>query len=411
MNKKPTQAEIAIAIIKQYIQVNQDVQNNKLQLIFDKIPFDKITKFNANLILCDFLSLAHKAKNKFAIPIIFHAWGRAFSEIDEMSISSLLFVIPSIPIDAFTFAIRSFEDITFDEVLLDLMSYEDSPDIIPACDRIITVLGEQKFEKYQQFFDEAKENGNIHIQQFLIRKMEDVSPYLEKPTYVKNYSNLTLSLEKDLQNPILNAELELPSNEEMIQLLGSDNNEIDEQDAQKTLRAFLEIATKEEKLKIYEPILILQTCEKLQIKRVKNIDKIKKILSKDPLQKVFQEEMQYYADLQRLHGPIHPAPGDDSLLDYTMFLCNIYDYDEEENCIQPWFTGACEHCHKRIRYYWHSVREPKVGGGWAGCYCSFDCVRKDISDENEDADIIESLTNTMELKIKQYGIQDRLANL
>jgi hypothetical protein len=67
MNKKPTQAEIAIAIIKQYIQVNQDVQNNKLQLIFDKIPFDKITKFNANLILCDFLSLAHKAKNKFAI--------------------------------------------------------------------------------------------------------------------------------------------------------------------------------------------------------------------------------------------------------------------------------------------------------------------------------------------------------
>lgn len=43
---------------------------------------------------------------------------------------------------------------------------------------------------------------------------------------------------------------------------------------------------------------------------------------------------------------------------------------------KPWFKGKCDICPKSMKSYHHAVRRPILTGGWQGCYCSWDCVRK-----------------------------------
>jgi hypothetical protein len=67
-----------------------------------------------------------------------------------------------------------------------------------------------------------------------------------------------------------------------------------------------------------------------------------------------------------------------------MFYCVcIEDIDYEDTSYlnevedpQAWFHGSCEHCERKIRKFRHAVRFPVLGGGWIGCFCSFDCLYK-----------------------------------
>ena len=415
MNKpsqdKLTPAEIAIIISKKYIQDNNDINNDKLSVIFQKIPFEQIEIYNANLILSDFLNIAYTYKNKFAIKIIFEAWERVYSPEGDISIFSFLFTISTIPKNAFTFAIRSFEDITFSEVIIDLIHYDRSIDILPACNLAVDVFGEQTFKTYENLREEAKMNDNLAIEEFMIAKMEEIAPFQPKPSWVKQFLTDSLPKENELVDflPILEQKVELPSNEDAVQLLTSklyeqgisiDNKEGEEEEksAKAELRVYLKIATREEKLHLLESILSSES------------------------QELVQKELEYYRNLFRFYGPINVSSihdddnnnDDDDNNEYRMFLCDMYDYDEDYGFIRPWFRGSCDHCHKKIQYSWYAVRSPKPSGGWAGCYCSYECVRNDIdrSDESEQSkelnEIIESLINVFELKMNQIGIQDRL---
>ena len=75
-----------------------------------------------------------------------------------------------------------------------------------------------------------------------------------------------------------------------------------------------------------------------------------------------------------------------------------------------WFVGHCEICDLQYSYD-HAVRMPIEGGGWLGCYCSWNCVRKDIipkESEYTDAHSIRNyLVTVFEEKIMDVGIYDR----
>lgn len=43
---------------------------------------------------------------------------------------------------------------------------------------------------------------------------------------------------------------------------------------------------------------------------------------------------------------------------------------------QDWFNGTCEECGIGIEKFRYSVRFPVKDGGWIGCFCSFDCMKK-----------------------------------
>ena len=72
--------------------------------------------------------------------------------------------------------------------------------------------------------------------------------------------------------------------------------------------------------------------------------------------------------------------------------------------IIDWFTGNCEVCNRKIRARHHAVRMPLLTGGWLNCYCSWEHVKEDIPDDNQNqlhiANVFENIYNTV-------GIYDR----
>ena len=95
-----------------------------------------------------------------------------------------------------------------------------------------------------------------------------------------------------------------------------------------------------------------------------------------------------------------------------MFLCDVFDYDDEDHYVKDWFTGVCESCHLRIAHRWYALRKPRAHGGWLGEFCSWDCVRESMVEYEEEPDLlVHELINIFEAEINEKGIQDRLPEL
>jgi hypothetical protein len=64
-----------------------------------------------------------------------------------------------------------------------------------------------------------------------------------------------------------------------------------------------------------------------------------------------------------------------------------------------WWRKRCDSCHTRIAKREYAVRQPLVGGGWRGCYCSFDCLPQ--TDE-----LTTTLIEAVQQQLSDVGIYD-----
>lgn len=91
----------------------------------------------------------------------------------------------------------------------------------------------------------------------------------------------------------------------------------------------------------------------------------------------------------RLYGPTNAIVGFNCIgkpgpCRMLYCLCKEEEDGVEDDCEsieveEPWkiwFKGECEICHKSIRNFRHTIRFPLHGGGFEGCFCSFDCALK-----------------------------------
>jgi len=70
-----------------------------------------------------------------------------------------------------------------------------------------------------------------------------------------------------------------------------------------------------------------------------------------------------------------------------------------------WFQGRCVVCHLTILKKCYALRMPLVGGSWRDCYCSFECLKKDV---DEFDDTTHQMINRLEGVYDLYKIYDRL---
>jgi hypothetical protein len=78
-----------------------------------------------------------------------------------------------------------------------------------------------------------------------------------------------------------------------------------------------------------------------------------------------------------------------------MFYCvcrQDADYDDtnytQEINPQSWFHGVCEECGIGIEKFRYSIRFPVKDGGWIGCFCGFECMKKsNIRPHDNETDI------------------------
>ena len=112
----------------------------------------------------------------------------------------------------------------------------------------------------------------------------------------------------------------------------------------------------------------------------------------------------------RTYGPINPgrfvegvqlkcesSPGELCAMMTCMCL-----YEDE----RTWFNGKCDNCDLEIEAEKSAVRLPRYMGGFTGCYCSIDCARLELIDEENSVENI--MLDVVEIFLKAHPIN--LAN-
>lgn len=87
-----------------------------------------------------------------------------------------------------------------------------------------------------------------------------------------------------------------------------------------------------------------------------------------------------------------------------MLLCKEYgDFDltAEETYLSDWFTGKCDQCEKKIKFRNYCVRLPLYNGGWKGCYCSFPCMQKEITNSD-----VGNIVGKIRIQLLAIGINE-----
>ena len=378
------------------------IKNNNLEgltKILNVMPLDKID--NPETLLDMFLSVSAGYNRKNAVTIILNSFKVLYSDQDKIQIKTRLFLMPIINISTLSFVVLSDPSYTYVEALDDLIIWDSSPAVTTACGKADRIFGKQLYTTYEIIKEHAFEQGNERVEEYAISKMEEIAPYADIPEWVGNFREQGLSLPAEdeldkyaLENYSSKVSFEIPPDEEAVDLLtaglsnmGISIGEID--DVREFLKLQLSTATRMEKIGMLSPVMQNQA----------NL-----MLTGE-------------ADLFRIYGPANPLVNQDLTLPgksnmyggCRMFLCDVFDYNEEFDFVEEWFTGACEQCHLRIRHHWHAIRRPRPHGGWTGVFCSFKCLREFIIPDEPDL-ITNQLINDFEKDFKSVGIQERVPN-
>ena len=410
---------IAIQEAKRAIANKQPEDFSKWLLV---MPLDKLTKKNGDNLLAIFLHQIVKYNRPKFVKLLLAGWERIYPREENVPFYSILFTMGLLPSGILRFVIDNIEGVTFLEIMESLMTFH-SPEISTTCQKVWDTFGPQKYGIVLILHKLAKKEQNPTIFNFLSGKIQEISPYVKIPSWVRDFrtnpkgdsiyqppdhrygipasvvpnTSVLPSYQETLfipEEPVI----KLPTTDNIIILMleglkqsGAGDDKIDQ--AESNLSSELVTMTNEEKMEMVRPILLIKSCKP----RMNNIL------------------------LGRLYGPANPSinPTTQEMLygGERMFTSLIIsDTTFFGNIAVDWFVGYCEMCNLGIRRRWHAVRSPNNTGGWTGCYCSWKCVRDglitpDSFDGSINSDLISmGLVNEMEKQIEKMGVQDRRDN-
>lgn len=388
---EPSNALKAIQLAILYIK---DDNVDRLTKVMNIMPLDQL-RDESEVLLSTFLSVCAGYDRPDAARLILDAWKVIYPEEEQIQLKSKLFMMNGINIPTLAFVSLMDKDFTYVELMDDLMAADNSEEVATACEKADKVFGSQPYSTYDIVREHASELGNWRVEEYAIASMEEIAPFAPKPNWVRNYTDGPLVLESEMYIPQTGEiPFEVPPDDEAVELLTKGLTQLgisvdDLEMAKSALGARLAVSTKEEKIELLKPIMQNQA---------------QQIMAGDLL-------------LFRLFGPANPLvnqdltkPGKSNLYGgCRMHLCEVFDFDFEENYVVDWFNGVCETCHLRIAHRWYAVRKPRGMGGWVGAYCKWDCVRESMIEYEEEPDLLtHELINIFEQQINEKGIQDRL---
>jgi hypothetical protein len=297
-------------------------------------------------------------------------------EINNISNLTSAFLDNTLSMDNLKFISKSFDYASFTFVIYELIEINQTEEEVLAAKKAFQVFGYQKPETLKSLIEFSQEKKNVFMENFLWFLFEEVSPFAEFPSWVRDFG---LKNPPEIQEYKHNLKFEEPLDAgDIINKLKQLGIEFeDEKQAKKHIKEKLEYGYKED-------------------------DVFTTVFNK----KLF-EELYYDENLFRWFGPDNPT----ELESLRMFDSYVYDYEDDTDQIKDWFSGFCNNCHLRIRRRVHSLRIPMPSGGWLGCYCSFKCLREGVKNlEYESKEfllIVHAMVDILEDEIMTIGIQDR----
>lgn len=360
---------------KVLVNLFNHIQNGNKEIVekvIEKLPISSLEDDDRLKLLLDILIVCAEFNRSEIVPVIL-PYFYPLEELYEQSIITSLF-LDKIPEDILKFVVKSVEESSYVVVIEELIQ-RNQGDEVEAARKAWNVFGEQPLDVIKSLFESAKEAENISMMEYLGNLIDERNDFAPIPPWVKDFN---MKEEPKISGEIITIEdIDIEEIMKNFDYLGIDIEEKEE--AKKLIEAKIRIGTIKEKKELFGEFLNRKKIEKLQ-------DDI---------------------ELFRWFGPDNPFYGSSS----RMFTGNEYDYDEEEEKFEDWFTGACLNCHLRIRSRYHAVRIPMPFGGWSGCYCSIICLLKGIQEmeyENKEVDlIVRMMAKVLEEELMTFGIQDR----
>lgn len=302
---------------------------------------------------------------------------------DHLSTFTLCFTFPDLEEGDLEYMARSITAISYSEIATDLISHVPGILAVQALEKATTIYRmnqEGEAEEIVNLINVAEEKIHPYIHAYLIGLYEGMSSHADPPPWLRaapsdfnfNYQDYTVPLIK----------INIPTDiEEQIQILLSGYEQ--ERPGLFDLPSTAELPAE------IDPVARAEELRRLSSEQREELV-TQMLVSRERLKLAEDEE------LSRRLGPANPAARsflDDSneSLDIVcrayggcrMLLCNcLSNQDPDEEGETDWFTGHCQQCLKKISHRSHALREPRIHGGWLGCYCSLQCALEYIEDDN-----------------------------
>lgn len=390
--------------LPQILLALQAITNQDLELLQDllqKFPIQTLDIERSNLLLAQLLDACKNYNRTEACRIIVARWEETYPNQD-IDFFTTLFQNTLLDKDTYAFLAKSFPEYSILSVISDLARGDSSENLLRVLDNVFYAFGEQSPERLDIMRIEADSTGNFVLYNYLTNKLLPFQEEVEKPEWVKNFRK-SLPTSQELEEEA----------DEILTKAAEEGKETRKEDySVETLVDYLTNGMAREGLSfenIEEGRLALRgLIPHLSQEELNSLlgGRVEETFIKGNLS-LLQENLELF----RILGPSNPQinAGVEDFLNGQdrMFTCSIYDYDEEEDEFFPWFTGNCLTCMKRIPYYWYALRLPQASGGWSGCYCSFNCAREGLLNEEIPRIPNIAILDLVEAKILEKGIQER----
>lgn len=371
-------------LIESISEGNSDIFNKFINLL----PIGKVKPITSNKYLNTFLRTAMKYGQKEIVHHIFEAWKRVYPVIQEPSLFIVMFTESHFKDDLITYLIEVFEDVLYEEVILDLMKYENSDPTTYGCYRADRMYGIQKYAMYKRLHRHAV-IWNENVSEYLIRKIKSVSPFASLPDHMIVRTPLPNVSEMTINENIKKLSKSVPVDVAFKMMMsGIGSMGLIPEEIKASVDSFYlnySTASEKDKIDLVTPAYILS--QRIKLTNDKSISMM-------------------LGPANAIYGSI----GDD--LKYggdRMLIARTRDFIESEGRYEDWFTGACDECYFRIKYRWHAVRQPVIAGGWFGCFCSWKCCKTQVS-KLINGDALLMIINVAEISTSAFGILERVQN-
>lgn len=397
--------QVRIEMIQEYV-ARREYEN--LNLIVRTIPLDNMTKVNQDVYLIYLLRLAFEIQDPIVVKIALDVWQEYNPGEFKYPVSTSLYLVRETP--EFT-RILSFMDsalqISYSYHIYKLVSYDSSPQISVAVDRLEKIYGSQPADTYKTIYDfclqEYENTGTCNTELLCImeEKYRELAKVAVTPVYM-----------------IYDDPIYFPFHDELVEKIKYlSEGEVTEEEIREYVSKHLEMipeeaivgGIEEAKKKLIETLHSMDNEEKMKHSRAIQMD----------------------TELFRTFGPANPGILEGGVAEETgspcmkyglhrMLVCTEHEnFDEEGEILNEdvlinqdwssieWFRGSCDNCMKVILFKQRSARMPILdAGGWKGCYCSWQCVIEDVAPGPESKlliTLIKQYSNMCDL----YGIYER----
>jgi len=340
------------------------------------------------------------------VKVIMDIWEET-NPLDNYQTISRIFTFPSLDASHLGYVVQYFPRVGFLEIAEELARQDGGQDNGTAFLKLVDVFkpNRQQLETLLEYLSiqrDMYQQWNQGIMDVLPAAIEKLSPYAPMPTYISNFSMVPkVILDRATQevnkapgvNTVRQATVEITSglSQEGVDPETLENIRARVQDALETQYA----GSSDNRESFYD---IITEANKQKVRLSQDTDR----------------------DLTRILGPCNrivdmKLEGNDYICTHfggcRMLSCECFrdddigDFYGEEDDIyyNGWFTGTCSACLNKIAKKVYAVRIPKPAGGWIGCYCSWKCTEKDITEELK---IVPRMIKIVQKEIESVGIQD-----